>query len=142
MKKFLKDFLKNCLMLLGIALVLVVSCSVYVHHPRFSGSSPVGIGVVRYETNGAAIAYLPVVTNRITCETIVNELRTARFAGFGSKPFAESRINYGNGQMDRLLVSANRDQGDFAFFFHGFYRMRREPLFTLLREAGIDVSQF
>jgi hypothetical protein len=136
----MKRLLKGCLTLIGIIFVMVFSCSVYVHHPHFSGSSPVAIDVVPRWPAYTDTPYQTQITNRVLCDAIFRELRSARFVGFGAKAHGELGIHFDNGAVDRILL-VRSSQDEWVFFHHGFYRMPTERFFSVLKDAGVDVSR-
>lgn len=68
------------LMVFGVLFVLLLFFSIYIQHPRFSGSSPTVIEVVAYRPFTSEIAYRKDITNRVTCEKVLKQLGQARFA--------------------------------------------------------------
>ena len=123
----------------GIVLLLVLSCSVYVHHPHFAGSSPLSAGVIVYAPASSRIAYQTNITDAAGCKALVIGLRKAEFAMFGAKADGELNIHYGNGATDRVGFTRSYD-GRCSIFQHGFYSMPSNQFFRVLADAGIDAS--
>jgi hypothetical protein len=137
----MKRFLKGCLMAVGVFLLLVVSCSIYVHHPHLSASQALAIDLRAHKQGNSAGAYQTTITNRDACEAILRQLRMARFVGFGAAPNGEMTIRYANGKADRVLLMWSPDHSDFLFFHHGFYKGPAERFFTELKDGGVDVTK-
>jgi len=123
----------------GIVLLLVGSCSIYVHHPHLSTSPALAIDLSARRPKGSA--YQATITNRDACEAILSELRAARFVGFGAAANGEMTIRYANGKADRVLLMWSPDHSDLLFFHHGFYKTPAERFFTKLKDGGIDVTK-
>ena len=138
---WMKRLLKICMVAVGIVLLLVGSCSIYVHHPHLRTSSALAIDLSARGPEGSARAYQATITNRDACEAILSELRAARFVGFGAAANGEMTIRYANGKADRVLLMWSPHHSDLLFFHHGFYKTSAERFFTKLKDGCVDVTK-
>jgi len=137
----MKGFFRGCVVAGAVALLLVLSCSAYVHHPHFAGSSPSSVGVIVYAPASSRIAYQTNITDPTSCKVLVAGLKKAEFAMFGAKADAELNIHYGSGETDRVGFTRGY-KGRCSFFQHGIYSMPSNEFFQVLAAGGIDVSLF
>jgi hypothetical protein len=129
------------LLLFGVLFLFFLAVSIYIQHPRFSGSAPTIIEVVAYRPFSSEIAYRTDITDRASCEKILKGLGRARFAFFGFKPTGVLNIQYDNGNVDHLKFTQCND-GTHSLTFRVFYVMPSREFFRTLEAAGVDVSRF
>lgn len=136
----MKKFFQGCLLVIAVLILLILSCSIYVHHPRFSKSPPSVIEVLVYAPASSDVAYRTNITERPSCEVILQMLRRGTFAGFGAKADGELNVRYENGATDRIGFTRSY-HGDCSFFHDGFYSISSNELFRALESVGVDVSR-
>jgi len=129
------------LVVFGVLFLFLIAFSIYVQHPRFSGSSPRHIEVVAYRPLSSEIAYRKDITDRTSCKMVLMGLGRARFAYFGFKPTGVLNIQYDNGRVDHLKFTQCND-GTHSLTFRVFYVMPSREFFRTLEAAGVDVSRF
>jgi hypothetical protein len=97
------------LVVFGVLSLVLLTATVYIQHPRFSGSSPRIIEVIAYRPFSSEIAYRKEITDRAACDMILQGLGQARFAFFGFKPTGVLNIQYDNGRVDHLKFTQCND---------------------------------
>jgi len=125
----------------GVLSVLLLSFSIYVQRPRFGSASPRSIEVVVYRPFSSEIAYQANISDRASCQKVLQELRLARFTFFGFKPTGVLNIQYDDGRVDHLRFTRCND-GTHSLIFRVFYEMPSKQFYHALQEAGVDVRRF
>jgi len=136
----MKKFFQGCLLVVGVLFLLILSCSVYVHHPHFRRSPPSSIEVLLYDPALPGMVHLTNITERASCEAILQMLRRGTFRGFGAKADGVLSIRDDSGATDRVGFTGSY-QGDCTFFHHGFYSISSNEFFRVLEGAGVNISK-
>src|SRR6185436_6489033 len=138
---------RGCLLIVGIFVLLGVASYLYLRVPHFSGSAPTSIDFTMQSPDSPGVESKVLVQASITgapaCASLFALLRSARFrmdhkcADIGS-----FTVRYANGKTDTLSVLPGHDPTGYEFRFGGWlYRLPRERLYQVLREAGVDTTK-
>jgi hypothetical protein len=136
-------FLKGCLTIIAVMLLLIVSCSIYYQHPRFKSSSPVQIDVLsRYRIGTSNIEYRASISNQLACRSLLEALKKARWTGpHRCKSRGTLTIRYQNGEKEIIGFMPGHVSGYYEFRVGGHYRLPKPEFYQAMKEAGIDAEQ-
>ena len=127
-----------------LALLLIGGCVYLVsQRPHFSGSSPTAIDVRVYDFSTGTNEYRISITNRVACTAILHEFSQARWV-FGSEVVMGTfTFHYDTGKTDSVPVLHGFPSGYYSIIRPGgTYRMPIERFRNVLRDGGIDVTNF
>ena len=133
---------KGCLTVLAVCFLLVLSCTIYVRHPHFSGKLPSKMEVEIYDfvsTN----EYRTSITNPSACRRIMETLKSGTWTlPHRCKYRGTFTIHYDNGKADVVGYMPGHSGPEFCEIeLAGHYQLSRTNLYQVMRDAGVDVSQ-
>jgi hypothetical protein len=136
---------RGCLLILGAFVALGVAGYFYIRTPPFSGSAVSTIGITMFapdSTRDSKPMVQASITNAPVCASLFELLRSARLRmDHKCSDIGSFTIRYSNGKTDALEFLPGHDPTGYEFRFNGWlYRLPRDRLYRVLREAGVDTT--
>jgi hypothetical protein len=142
---------RGCLFIIGAFVLFGVVGCLYLYFrlraPHFSGSDATSIDInMRSPDSPTADSKVLVqasITNGPACESLLALLRSADFRmDHKCADIGLFTIRYANGRTDTLAVLPGHDPTGYEFRYGGWlYRLPRERLYQVLRDAGVDTTK-
>ena len=134
---------KGCLTVLAVFLLLIISCAVYLRHPRFKSPSPLQIHVEVWPTGGSTNEYRMTITNSVVCRTVVETFKKGTWTiPHMCKHRVTFTIRYDDGTTDVVGYMPGHSGPESCEIEVGsYYRLARTNLYQVMRDAGVDISK-
>ena len=146
-KKAGRRVARGCLCIVGAFVLLGVAGYFHLRAPHFSGSAATSIDITMRSPRSpfaeSKILVQASITDGPACASLFALLRSARFrmdhkcAAIGS-----FTVRYADGRTDTLAVLPGHNPTGYEFRFGGWlYRLPKERLYQVLRDAGVDTTK-
>ena len=138
---------RGCLFIVGAFVLLGVACYFCLRGPHFSSSAATSIDITmrspRSQTAESKVLVQLRITKEPACAALFALLRSARLRmDHKCADIGTFTVRYANGKTDTLAVLPGHDPTGYEFRFGGsLYRLPRERLYQVLRDAGVDTTK-